>query len=130
MPSILIVEDNASFRQMLFDLLSDRFPDIEILEAHEGRDALRLVEQFEPFLVFMDIRLPGEHGLELTRKIKLSHPETAVTILTSYDLPEYREAAQRSGASHFIVKSSSSIKEIFWVVRLLLPKGNGDGDSS
>ncbi|MFB3885096.1 MAG: response regulator [Thermodesulfobacteriota bacterium] len=39
-----------------------------------------------PNLVFMDIRLPGDNGLELTRKIRISHPDIVIIILTSYGL--------------------------------------------
>jgi len=41
----------------------------------------------------MDVTLPGEDGLELTRKIKADHPGVTIIILTSHDSPEYREAA-------------------------------------
>ncbi|MBW2330881.1 MAG: response regulator transcription factor [Deltaproteobacteria bacterium] len=60
----------------------------------------------------MDIRLPGESGLELTKRIKATHPEIAIIILTAYDLPEYREAAYDGGADAFIPKSSLKLPDI------------------
>jgi DNA-binding NarL/FixJ family response regulator len=54
----------------------------------------------------MDISLPGESGLELTKKIKTNYPDINVVILTSYDLPEYREAATQSKADYFMTKDS------------------------
>jgi DNA-binding NarL/FixJ family response regulator len=60
----------------------------------------------------MDVRLPGENGLEITRKIKIQRPDIVVMILTSYDLPEYRDVALQCGANHFIVKGSSTFEEI------------------
>jgi DNA-binding NarL/FixJ family response regulator len=54
----------------------------------------------------MDISLPGESGLELTKKIKTNYPDIIVVILTSYDLPEYREAATQSKADYFMAKDS------------------------
>jgi DNA-binding NarL/FixJ family response regulator len=102
----LIVEDNAAFRGTLKDSLQTLFPSMVIHEAAEGNEALQKVETFHPELIFMDIRLPGENGLQLTRKIKGNYPETRVIILTGYDTQEYREAAVRCGADCFIAKDS------------------------
>ena len=103
----LIVEDSVTFRHMLKESLGSRFPAMEIEEAPDGRDLFNKIESFHPKIVFMDIRLPGENGLELTKKIKLNHPDIIVVILTSYDLPEYRQAARESMADYFVPKGSS-----------------------
>jgi DNA-binding NarL/FixJ family response regulator len=116
----LLVEDNAPFRQTLFDILSSQFPSIVIEEAADGEEAFQKIESVLPNLIFMDIKLPGENGLQLTQKIKAKHPEVIIIILTSYDLPEYREAAYQYGANHFIVKGSSTNEEILALVRSIL----------
>ncbi len=67
-PKVLIVEDSALFRQILKDTLHDRFPSIEIHEATDGEEAFQKIETLRPALIFMDIRLPGENGLELTKR--------------------------------------------------------------
>ncbi len=103
---VLIVEDNTTFRQMLKEVLYARFPMMEIAEEPDGSELFRRIDTFRPALVFMDIRLPGESGLELVKKIKRDHPEIIVVILTSYDLPEYRQAAEQSKADHFMTKDS------------------------
>jgi DNA-binding NarL/FixJ family response regulator len=64
----------------------------------------------------MDIKLPGENGLEVTRKMKARYSNIIVIILTSYDLPEYREAAGQFGADYFLSKGSSSREEIMTLV--------------
>jgi CheY-like chemotaxis protein len=112
----LIVEDNTSFRRILKDILLRRFPGLPVEEAGEGVEALHKVTALPPDLIFMDIRLPGENGLELTRRIKKDFPKITVVILTSYDLPEYREAAQRYGADYFLTKGSSTEDEIVTLV--------------
>ena len=112
----LIVEDNDRFRQALRSLLHSRYPSMSFKEARDGREALIEVSSFEPDLIFMDIKLPGENGLELTGKIKASHPEIKIIILTSHDLPEYREAAKAGGADHFLTKTSSKASEIFALI--------------
>jgi DNA-binding NarL/FixJ family response regulator len=113
---ILIVEDNAPFRQSLREMLCEQFSAMGIEEAVDGEDALDKIETLPPHLVFMDIKLPGQNGLEVTREIKARYPGIRVIILTSYDLPEYREAAQNYGADYFLSKGSSSREEIIAVV--------------
>lgn len=102
----LIVEDNATFRKTFRKVLFKTFPSMVVEEAMDGVEATKKVETFLPDLVFMDIRLPGETGLEVTKKIKVSHPEIHIIILTNYNLPEYRKAAFDSGANDFILKES------------------------
>lgn len=106
MVRILIVEDNASFRQSLKEILHLRFPSIVIEEAAEGNKALEKVETFLPNLIFMDIHLPGDNSLLLTQKIKKDHPEIIIGTLISYDLREYREFAFKCGVNYFIAKGS------------------------
>ena len=91
--STLLVEDNDGFRQLLADTLLTRFPGIDVAEASDGADALCKVEYLRPDIIFMDIRLPGENGLELTRQIKDVYGYIVIVILTGHDLPEYRQRA-------------------------------------
>lgn len=112
----LLVEDNAPFRQSLKEMLCERFPTMGVEEAGDGEKALEKIEAQPPHLVFMDIKLPGENGLEVTRKIKARYSGIRVIILTSYDLPEYREAAKEYGADYFLSKESSSREEILSLV--------------
>jgi DNA-binding NarL/FixJ family response regulator len=106
--SILLVEDNNAFRQTLADTLQAHFGAANIAQAGDASSALRELEGLRPGIIFMDISLPGENGLELTRKMKMRCEHTPIVILTSYDLPEYREQAFRNGADHFICKSDDS----------------------
>ena len=112
----LIVEDNVTFRQSFREMLLEEFPSMEILETSNGEEALRQAEAFHPELILMDIKLPGENGLSLTKKIKTQYPRTIVIILTSYDLPEYREAAYQSKADSFISKDTPTC-DIFKMIR-------------
>ena len=103
----LIVEDNVTFRQMLKEIPCSQFPTMEIEEEPDGRDLFNKIDFFHPKIVFMDIRLPGENGLELTKRIKMNYPDIIMVILTNYDLPEYRQAARESMADYFVLKDSS-----------------------
>jgi DNA-binding NarL/FixJ family response regulator len=119
---VMLVEDDGGFRSSLADLLTSRFPDILLDEAASGAEAMEKVEGFLPYLIFMDIKLPDRNGLEITRSIKALHPDTQVVILTSYDFPEYREAAQASGAYWFLSKGTSTAEEIQVLVERLYTK--------
>jgi len=77
---------------------------------------LEKVRAFAPDLIFMDIKLDGENGLEITKKIREAQCPAVVIILTSYDLQEYREAAARCGADHFVSKGTCTAKEILNLV--------------
>jgi DNA-binding NarL/FixJ family response regulator len=117
---ILLVEDHREFRESIKGVLSARLPHVEVDEAVEGNDVISKVEARPPHLVFMDINLPGENGLELTRQIKQSFPRTVVVILTNYDLPEYRETAFRYGANYFLSKSSTNGQKLLSLIDFIL----------
>jgi YesN/AraC family two-component response regulator len=114
---ILIVDNDDPFRQILKTTLRVSLPTIAMDEAAGGGEALQKVDTFLPDLIFMDIRLPGENGLKLTKKIKATHPEMTILILSSYDKPEYREAASRYGADRFLVKTSLNHMELEELVK-------------
>jgi CheY-like chemotaxis protein len=117
---VSIVEDSSLFRQLFRETLHNRFPSVEIYEAIDGEGALLQVETSRPNLIFMDIRLPGENGLQLTQRIKARYPNITVVILTGYDLPEYREASSQY-ADYFFSKDSWTTQNMFTWVDSILP---------
>jgi DNA-binding NarL/FixJ family response regulator len=117
----LIVEDNRNFREAFKKSLGDYFPSMIIEEAGDGKEALQKAYGISPQLIFMDIRLPGMNGLQVTQKIKKDCPGITIAILTDYDLPEYRQAALQYGADRFFVKDSFKWEEVEGLVKLILP---------
>lgn len=120
MHRVLVVEDSTIFRTLLKETLQSRFPTMEILEASDGVEAMRQITAYPPDLIFMDIKLPGESGLDLTLRIKAGYPHVTIIVLTSYDTPEYREAAIKAKADHFLAKGSSSREGILTLVESVL----------
>ncbi len=114
---ILVVEDVNLFREALKRNLQAYSPTISVDIAANGDEALQKVEAILPDLIFMDIRLPGEIGLELTKKIKAAHPHTTIIILTAYDIPEYRGAASQYGADGFFGKATFDTKELKGLIK-------------
>ena len=113
----LLVEDNLIFRQTIKQILLSEFPSMRIREASNGTDAFQSMDSQASELILMDIKLPGDNGLVLTRKLKDAFPHVVVVILTEHDVPEYRDAAYRCGADHFLVKGSTRAIEILNLVR-------------
>jgi len=123
---ILIVEDHQDFRESLKEVLAGRLPQAEVDEATEGNEVLPKIEAHPPHLIFMDINIPGENGLELTRQIKQDFPQIVVVILTSYDLPEYREAAYRYGANYFLAKGTTNGQKLLGLIESILSERGFD----
>jgi DNA-binding NarL/FixJ family response regulator len=120
LPKALIVEDSAIFRKLLKETLRSGFPSMDIFEASDGEEAMQEISTQLPDLIFMDIKLPGENGLALTAKIKAKHPDMIIIVLTSYDTPEYREAAVHAKANFFLSKGSASKEGILTLVESVL----------
>jgi DNA-binding NarL/FixJ family response regulator len=105
MPRILIVDDNEALRKQTGKFLASH-SDAEVLEAENGSEAFAIINDRKPDLILMDIRLGRENGLDLMEQIKEEAPEIVVAIFSNYDFKEYREAAFKKGAAHFISKST------------------------
>ena len=120
----LLVEDNVSYRQSLSDMLLLHFPLIGVDEASDGEEALCKVEYQRPDLIFMDIQLPGENGLEVTKEIKRVYDDIVIVILTSCGLQEYRQKAFRNGADYFLSKGDDyCMEDILFRVDAALARG-------
>lgn len=104
----LLVEDDISFRLALSDVLLSYFPLIHVDEAGNGEEALSKVEYQRPHLIFMEVQLPGESGLEIARKIKRVYNEIVIVILTRSGRPEYRRQAFRNGVDCFLSKGDDA----------------------
>jgi len=109
---IMLVEDSDIFRETFKQELWWRCPSAIVEEAINGEEAMQRINSSSPQMIFMDFHLPGENGIQLTKKIKAQFPNVRIAILTSYDLPEYRQAALKSGADQYFIKDSFSWDEV------------------
>ena len=100
----MIADDQALVRSG-FRLIVDGRPDLEVVgEAEDGVQAVALVEELEPDVILLDIRMPNLDGIEATKRIVASGSRTRVLVLTTFDLDEYVYGAVRAGASGFLLK--------------------------
>ncbi len=123
MTRAMIFEGNSTFQEILKNIFHSRFPSLELLAVADGMGAMEKIESLLPDLILIDIKLPGDNALDLTRRIKTSHPEFIVIFLCSYDLPEYREMASRQGADYFMVKDSPTGDYIAMIESILSGRG-------
>ena len=126
----MIVEDNYSFRQVVRLYLKSEFPAMSIVEAADGVEALREIDSCPPNLIFMDFILPGENGLDLTKKIKASHPDILIALLTSCDLQDIRRLATQGKPDYFFNKGSITIEEIATFLKSILSEKGFRPDGS
>jgi DNA-binding NarL/FixJ family response regulator len=112
MVKILIIDDNIKLRKRIKRILISKLSFICVAEASDEKEAFLEIEKKRPDLVFMDIQLAGESGLDLTKKIKFRYPSIPIAINTNNDSPEYKTAAIRVGADYFLSKISNTINDL------------------
>jgi DNA-binding NarL/FixJ family response regulator len=104
---ILLVDDQALFRESLALLLNAQ-PDLLVAgEASNGETALDLVATVRPHVVLMDLRMPILGGVAATRRLRAEHPEVQVIALTTFDDDADVLAALRAGAIGYLLKDVS-----------------------
>lgn len=107
MIKVLLADDQELIRQSLSFVMSKQ-EDIEMVgTAANGCEALELVEEKQPDVVLLDIRMPEMDGVECTRRIKQEFPSIKVIILTTFDDDDYVFDALRYGASGYLLKGVS-----------------------
>ncbi len=101
---LLLVDDDAGFRNTVRQLLEQRVEAEVLGEAGSGEEAIRLTNDLHPDVVLMDLAMPRMNGLEATRLLKTRWPDLAVVILTVHDEDAYRRTALAAGATAFLQK--------------------------
>jgi DNA-binding NarL/FixJ family response regulator len=105
---VLLVDDQALFREGLETLLSVH-KDIQVVgEASNGQEALEVATKVHPDVVLMDVRMPVLDGVRATRLLKEALPQCRVIVLTTFDDDEYIFDALRTGAVGYLLKDVAS----------------------
>jgi len=102
--SALLVDDEQLAREELSYLLKE-FADIEVLaSAKNGLEAIKLIEQLEPDVVFLDVHMPGLDGLELIRQLHAAQPRLPIILITAFGTTETAIEATKLGAYDYLLK--------------------------
>jgi DNA-binding NarL/FixJ family response regulator len=105
---VLLVDDQALFREALATLLDVR-TDVEVVgEAGNGDEALHCAAELRPDVVLMDLRMPVLDGIAATQRLRVEQPEVRVIALTTFDDDTEVFAALRAGAVGYLLKDVSS----------------------
>jgi DNA-binding NarL/FixJ family response regulator len=105
--TILVVDDNDSYRADLIDFLQKQ-DDVQIIgQARDGLEAMSLTNTLNPDLVMIDISMPRVGGLEATRHIKEYRPDTKIVFVTIHEERTYQILADILQADGFVCKSSA-----------------------
>jgi two-component system invasion response regulator UvrY len=102
--TVLIADDQAPFREAASAVVGAT-PGFEVIgEADSGERAVELVQSLAPDLVLMDINMAGISGIDATRQICESHPDTITFLVSTYQEGDVPAAAHSSGAAAYIHK--------------------------
>lgn len=113
---VLLADDHALVREGTRRLLETE-KDVEVVaEAANGEEAVEATKRLHPDIAIMDIAMPGMGGIEATRAIKISCPETAVLVLSAYDDEPYLIKLLEVGAAGFLLKNVHG-KELISAIR-------------
>jgi NarL family two-component system response regulator YdfI len=114
---VLVVDDHLVVREGLRLILQVEAPDIELVgDAPDGATALRLVEETQPDVVLMDLRMHGMDGLDAIAHLRAHWPRIAVIILTTYDEDDLVLRGLRAGACAYLLKDVGR-ETIFQTIR-------------
>jgi two-component system OmpR family response regulator len=102
---VLVVDDESSLTELLTMAL--RYEGWEVADAATGRAAMRLVGEFRPDAVVLDIMLPDMDGLSVLRGMRAQHPDVPVLFLTAKDAVEDRVAGLTAGGDDYVTKPFS-----------------------
>jgi DNA-binding NarL/FixJ family response regulator len=112
---VLLVDDNAGFRDSLISLLDTEEMTV-VGQAGSGDQALELVEVTAPDVVLMDVRMPTMDGIEATRRLKATHPGIGIVALTGSEDQRAVRDMLVAGASGYVLKDSDG-DEILHAIR-------------
>lgn len=103
---VLLADDSLPFRQGLVNLLLS-VDKIEIVgEAENGNEAIKLAEKLQPDVILMDLQMPGENGIEATKRILQTSPHMRVLVLTMFEDDASVFSALQAGAYGYLLKGA------------------------
>ena len=121
--SVLLADDHPLTRSGIAAFLREQAPELELVgEAEDGAEAWRLLVATRPQIALLDIRMPGEDGIALARKLRAEGVPTRAIMLTAYNAQGYVLAALAAGAKGFVVKSSA-VRELQRAIDVVMSGG-------
>lgn len=117
--NIVLVDDQAEYRQSLSELLSS-VPEIAVIgQANDGAEGVQLVLQARPDITLMDIRMPRMDGINATAAIREEWPQACILVLTTFDEDALIQSAMQAGAAGYVLKGTP-LSDLLAILRLAL----------
>jgi DNA-binding response OmpR family regulator len=102
---LLVVDDEAEICEFLKSFFEER--DYQVKAATSGHEALKLVDEFKPHVVLLDIKMPVMDGVQVLEAIKKRAPRMKVIMVTAIETRDKIEECLRKGADNYITKPLS-----------------------
>jgi DNA-binding NarL/FixJ family response regulator len=104
-PKVLVIDDHPMVREGITSMLSGEFE--ALAQAGTGEDALKVLTEFRPDVILLDLQLPDVDGLTVLQRIKEVSPTTSVLVVTMHGNPTYLQQAIKLGAAGYVLKGVS-----------------------
>jgi DNA-binding NarL/FixJ family response regulator len=113
--NVVLVDDSLLVRERVANIISE-IPGAEVMgEAGNSIEAFEIVRKTKPDVVILDIKMPGESGLQVLRKLKNEFEDLRIIMLTNYSDSQYKAECLMHGADYFLSKSDEfdKLPEVF-----------------
>jgi DNA-binding NarL/FixJ family response regulator len=118
--SVMVVDDNNRYRWHLQQMVGKVCPHATIYEAENIQTAIHLVNRLTPDLIFIDVVLGDENGIQCARRIKAVSPTSRIVLISAYPDREFHRLGLESGAIAFLDKKDLDLPAIRQVIEDVL----------
>ncbi len=109
---VLVADDHAIIREGLRVMLGNQ-PDLEVVAtAANGREAIRLVDEYDPDVAVMDISMPELNGIDAIQQMVPRHPHMKVVVLSIHETKPYVYRALKAGAKGYLIKETAGLEVV------------------
>ena len=105
---VILADDHAVVRQGIRQFLETGSNIAVVAEASDGLEAVRLIREHQPDVAVLDIQMPGQSGIEVTRTLRAERFPVGILILTAFDDEPYIRAVLQAGANGYVLKTANA----------------------
>ncbi len=117
---VFVVDDDADFAESLACILESH--DCQVQIAHTGEEAIKIFQEQDFDLAFMDVKLPGKNGVESFLEIRRHKPEARVVMMTGFSMEQLLEEAVENGA-YGVLRKPLDPEEVLRMIDRVSPRG-------
>jgi len=105
---VILADDHAVVRQGIRQFLETGSNITVVAEASDGLEAIKLIREHRPDVAVLDIQMPGQSGIEVTRTLRAERFPVGILILTAFDDEPYIRAVLQAGANGYVLKTADA----------------------